>query len=257
MSPVQEKYELILQRVDALLAPEGFKKSGRCFRKRLPQAEVRWSICFQKTRHSTAGEIDFTFEVRAESKERPPWCEDYVPRETWYGGAGRRIGHLMPKKDDAWWEIVDGTSAEVLSAQINEVLISYALPFLKQFQTEQHLSVYHRKLSDSPEWKRNYPVAIDALAYALFDKKDDAEVEKRINNVRHVGKINGADKTVIEATIERVLKTYGPERASLQKQAAARIGFPGFGKLLEIMISKLIWVLIRLIQKLARFFAPK
>src|SRR5882724_9454508 len=146
MSPVQEKYELMLKRVEEALAPEGFRKSGRCFRKRLPNAEVRWSICFQKSRHSSSDAIAFTFEVGVEWKKRPAWYEDDVPLETWYGGAGDRIGQLMPRKNDNWWEIVDGTSAEVLSAQIDEVLISYALPFLKQFETEQSLDAYHRAL---------------------------------------------------------------------------------------------------------------
>jgi len=163
----------------------------------------------------------------------------------------------MPKKEDTWWEIADETSAEVLSAEINEILISCVLPFLKQFQTEQHLDAYHKGLSDSPEWKRNFPVAIDALSYALRDKRDDSEVEKRINNVRHVGKINGVDKAVIEATIERVLKTYGPDKAPLQQKSASRSSFPSPSQLFERTIFKCVHAFLGLIQKVARLFAPK
>jgi len=257
MSPVREKYEAMMQGIDTLLAAEGFRRSGQCFRKNLPEGGVRWSICAQKSRHSTRDFISFTFNVRAERKQRPAWYEDYVPHTTWYGGAGGRIGELMPEENDTWWDIDESTSVSSLSAQINGILSSYVLPFLKKFETEQQLDAYHRQLSDSREWRRNYPVAIDALAYDLVDKKDNAEIEKRINTVRHVGSINGVDKTVVEATIERVLKTYGPDKLPLQKHPASRSGFPGFERLFERLVSKFCLGIIGALRKIAVFFAPK
>src|SRR5262245_43167734 len=124
MSPVQEKFEFVMEQAEKFLAPEGFRRSGKYLRKSLPEGGVRWSLWSQKSRPSTAQAISFTFWVALSGKRRPADCEDDVPHSTWYSGAGGRIGYLMPKKEDTWWDIEEGTSAEFLSDQFNAVLSS-------------------------------------------------------------------------------------------------------------------------------------
>jgi len=209
ISPTQEKYELMMQEVDGLLAAESFRRSGQNFRKRLSEGKVRWSVCFQKNRYSTRDNIGFTINISAEWKRRPAWYQEHMPQTAWYGGAGDRIGFLMPEKNDKWWEMDAETSVASLAAEIRAALQSYVLPFFRRFESEQTLESHTRQLMVSPDWKRNYPIAIESLAYGLVDRVDAAEIEKRVANVRRTGRMNLVSKDVIEATIQRVLKTYG------------------------------------------------
>ncbi|NOS68812.1 MAG: DUF4304 domain-containing protein [Verrucomicrobia bacterium] len=209
MSVTQEKYETLMLEVDTLLKPEGFRRTGQNFRKRLPDGKVRWSIIFEKHRRSTEDEIRFTFYIGAEWNRRPADYEDYMPHTSWYGGAGDRIGYFMPKKEDTWWEIDEGTTAQILSAQIKAIIWSCALPFIRQFETEKDIEDYQRSFWDSPDWQKNYPTAIERLACVLRENRDSSEIAKRIDIVRRLGRSNGVSKDVTEATIQRVLKTYG------------------------------------------------
>jgi hypothetical protein len=47
------------------------------------------------------------------------------------------------------------------------------------------------------------------LAFDLLENKSKPEIEKSVENVRYLGKIYRMDKTAVEETIQRVLKTYG------------------------------------------------
>src|SRR5437763_1239474 len=163
MSPVQEKYEFVVQEAERFLAPEGFHRSKACLRKCQSHAEVRWSLCFEKSRRSTAEHIQFTADVSVQWKRRPAWYEDLEPHTAWYGGAGDRIGFLTPKKNDAWWDIDSGTSAELLSDQFNAVLASCVLPFFRRFQTEQEIESYYRTAAEG-ELRWNYCHQITMLA---------------------------------------------------------------------------------------------
>lgn len=208
MTPAQEKFELLMQEIEKFLVTQGFRRSGKCFRKRMPDGKVRWSIESQRSQYATAEQTTFTFWVHAQWKHRPAWYEDLEPKESWYGGAGGRIGDLMPKKQDTWWEITDRTSIECLSDQINAVFNSSVLPFLRQFQTEQAIKDYLRACANT-SMRKNYPHALTILAFDLLEKKSQLEIEKSVENVRHLGKIYFVDKAVVEAAIQRVLKTYG------------------------------------------------
>jgi Domain of unknown function (DUF4304) len=208
MSPVQQKYEIIVEEAGKFLASEEFRRAGRCFHKLLPPEAVRWSICFQKSRYSTAEKIKFTLEVAAEWKRRPASCEDWEPQSTWYTGIGSRIGYLMPKKEDTWWDIDEGTPAEFLSHQINAVLSSCVLPFFREFLTEQSI-VDHLKACERDTMRRNYPHAITMLEFDLLEKKERVEIERRIRRIRFLGRIQLVNRGVTEATIQRVLTAYG------------------------------------------------
>jgi hypothetical protein len=208
MSPVQEKLEFVMDQAAKFLAPEGFRRSGKYFRKPLPEGGVRWSIWSQKHRRSTADEIRFTFEAAAEWKKRLASYEDDVPRTAWYPGVGCRIGFLTPQQNDTWWEIDEKTSADFLSDQLNAVFASCVLPFLKRLQTEQDIKGHLRGLADG-EMRRNYDHAITLLEFDLEEKKPASEIEERISRIRFLGRLHFLKGEVIETKIERVLKAYG------------------------------------------------
>jgi len=208
MPPAQEKHEFIMQEAATFLAPEGFRRSGRCFHKLLKEAGVRWTICSQKNRYSTAEEVSFTFNISTEWKRRPASSEDWEPQTTWYGGVGGRIGDFMPQKQDTWWTVNQTTSAKPVSDEVNAVLASCVLPFFRQFQTEQDIKNYLRAC-EKDTMRHNYPHAITMLEFDLQEKKGQADIERRIRRIRLLGKVSRVDKAVTEATLQRVLKAYG------------------------------------------------
>jgi hypothetical protein len=211
MPNAQELYEEMLQEVDAFLASEGFKRSGKCFRRRLPDGEVRWSIELQKSRHNKENEVGFTFWIHAEWKHRPASYEDWEPRSTWYGGAGGRIGYILPEKEDTWWKITTGTSPHFIADQLKAVLSSSGLPFLRQFETESDIKKYLREQSSS-SMKHNYPHALSMLNLDILENKPPSEIEDSIKNARRLGRMNGVHKDVIEDAIQRVLNKRMEER---------------------------------------------
>jgi hypothetical protein len=196
-----------MDQAEHFLAQEAFRRSGTYLRRLLTNGQVRWSIWPVKHRRSTKDEISFTFEVAVEWKRRPIEWPD-IPQATWYTGVGQRIGFLMPKKEDTWWDINENTSAELLSDQFNAVLSKCVLPFLQKLCTEQDIRDYLKAAADH-EMKRNYHHTITMLCFDLEEKKPLSEIRKRINRIRFLGKIHLMDKAVTETEIQRVLKTYG------------------------------------------------
>jgi hypothetical protein len=206
MFTVQQKFEFVMDQSEKFLVQQGFSRTGKYIRKLPPGGQVRWSIWPQKHRRNTADEIRFTFEVAAEWKRRPVEWPD-IPKATWYMGVGQRIGFLMPKKEDTWWDIDENTSAEFLSDQFNAVLSNCVLPFFGKLRTEQDIKNYLIAAADG-EMKRNYHHTIAMLGFDLEEKKPPSEIQKRVNRIRFLGKIHLVDKAAREAMIQRVLKAY-------------------------------------------------
>lgn len=203
--------ELALSEIDIFLTAEGFKRSRSSFSKRLPDGKVRWNIELQKSRHNSEIEGSFTFWVHALWKHRPAWYKDWEPKSTWYGGAGGRIGDLLPGKQDTWWKYNEKTSPQSLAAEIREALTAHALPFLHRFESEENIKKYLRDVADG-DMKRNYPHSLTMLNFDILDNKSTAEIEERINRCRYLGKICRVDKTVIDEDIQRVLNKKMEER---------------------------------------------
>jgi len=200
----QEKFELLMQEIGKFFSVEGFRRSGKHFLKLMPDKKLRWNIWPQKSKWNTAEQVEFTFEVYVEWKHRPARSEEWEPKTTWYGAVGNRIGRLMPKNEDTWWQLAEGTSIDFLGDQINGVMSLCVLPFLKQFQTEQEIKNYFRALPID-----NYPIALSMLEFDLTEKKPDSVVEESINTARRLGKSSGVYREVIEADIQRIFKVAG------------------------------------------------
>jgi len=198
MTPAQEKFELLMLEIDKFLSTEGFHRSGNHFLKLIPDNNVRWNIWPQRSKWTTAEQTKFTFEVYTEWKRRWARYEDWQPKATWYGVVGKRIGYLMPKKEDTWWELTEKTSIDFLSDQINGVMSSCVLPFLKQFQTEQDIKTFLRA---SPV--DNYITALAILELDLMEGKPSSEIEESIDKARRLGRRTGQ---VLEAGLQTVAK---------------------------------------------------
>ena len=198
MTPAQEKFELLMLEIDKFLSTEGFHRSGKHFLKRIPDNNVRWNIWSQRSKYTTAEQTKFTFEVYTEWKHRWARYEDWQPKATWYGVVGNRIGYLMPKKEDTWWELTEETSIGLLSDQIIGVMSSCVLPFLKQFQTEQDIRTFLRACPVD-----NYITALTILELDLMEGKPSSEIEESIDRARRLGRTTGQ---VLEAGLQTVVK---------------------------------------------------
>jgi hypothetical protein len=237
MTPAQEKFESLMQEVGKFLSTEGFHRSGKSFLKPMPDKKVRWNIWPQRSKWNTAEECEFTFEVYAEWKHRWARCEDWETKTTWYGVVGNRIGSLMPQKQDAWWELKEGTSISFLSDRINGVMSSCALPFLKQFQTEPDVRNYLRACPVS-----SYLEALNRLELDLMEGKRGSQIEGSIREARRLGRTSGQ---AIEAGIQTVANVFkrlmGKKASSEMEQSFDKTGSPGVhNEVVEAAIQRIL-----------------
>jgi hypothetical protein len=251
MTPAQEKFELLTQEIDRFLLTQGFHRSGKHFLRGMPDKTVRWNIWSQRSKYTSAEQTKFTFNVWTEWKHLWARCEDWeVTKGTWHGVVGNRIGLLMPKKEDTWWELTEGTSIDFLSDQINGVMSTCVLPFLKRLQTEQDIKNYLRACPVD-----NYITALAILELDLMDGKPGPEIEEGISRARRLGRTSGqaiedgvqfvvkalkrfmgrkarsemeeiidkgrpfgVSNEVVETKIQRILKAYGRENTAEKKK---------------------------------------
>lgn len=125
------------------IAPElrqmGFKGSGQSFT--LP-SETHWVLLgFQKSRASNAKDVLFTVNVTVVSKRA--WVEarsdrSYVPERPsaniFYGPFAwqRRIGDLLPDRQDRWWTVDTRVSMESVKVEVVDAIRTYALPAIER-----------------------------------------------------------------------------------------------------------------------------
>ena len=97
-------------------------------------------VGFQKSAYSDAEHIKFTINVLVVSCQE--WDEirashSYYPERPtagthWAAGAQARIGSLMPKGEDYWWDLYPSTSTDELSTDVLGAIRDYALPWMRQ-----------------------------------------------------------------------------------------------------------------------------
>jgi hypothetical protein len=124
------------------IAPElrriGFKGSGQSFS--LPSDENWVLLGFQKMMSSNSQAVRFTVNVTAFPKQA--WAEerqarDFLPERpspnTWYGYNlwQRRIGHLLPDRQDHWWLVTPGRSTESVAGEVLDAIHTYVLPAIE------------------------------------------------------------------------------------------------------------------------------
>jgi len=134
----KEITKTILEQLDALLEPEGFKKKGLTFFQ--DHGDVVHLIGMQKSLGSTDREIKVTTNlgvwiralapIRA-GKPDPPRLSDAHWRQ--------RIGTLLPERTDKWWSADSPANAKTVSISIVEALSKYGLPALHNLGTTDAL----------------------------------------------------------------------------------------------------------------------
>jgi hypothetical protein len=139
----QEQFaELIRKHVAPALRQLGFKGSGQVYV--LPDDAAWILVGFQRSVSSNRARIRFTInltvankqkwaDLRAQSKD---WSDPYPERpapSTFYGKGiwQRRIGDLLPRHADHWWELQPDTDLREIALDVFESVRDFGLPALR------------------------------------------------------------------------------------------------------------------------------
>ena len=151
----QETFKrFVTDELGAVLKGNGFRKKGFTFHRR--SADTCGVIQLQKSRHSTASSISFTINVSVFSERVQRvlsalmWMPEVVdvPMEA-ACHVRRRIGSLMPQRQDPWWTIGDVVQASELGAVIRLALEDHAFPFLDALSSDAGVRSYLAQHRDS------------------------------------------------------------------------------------------------------------
>jgi hypothetical protein len=118
----------------------GFKGSGQSYE--LPSPGYWAMIGFQKSSFSDAKSVRFTVNVLVVSRtawatrrETHAWLPAKPTANTGWGHFPsiwqRRLGELLPARQDMWWDIAAGIATERLAETIIGAITDYALPAMK------------------------------------------------------------------------------------------------------------------------------
>jgi hypothetical protein len=134
-----DKYKSLLLEVNSNLKSLGYKKSGATFYYR--KDNNLGIIEFQKSRSNTAAASLFTINLgiysgslqvfdRIDLKSKPTISDCH-----WR----KRIGYLLPQKQDYWWQIDDNTSLTGLITEITNILKELAIPEIQKYIADESL----------------------------------------------------------------------------------------------------------------------
>lgn len=130
----------LLEVIAQVLAAEGFARQGQTFHRR--QGKNWQVINFQKSVASSADRVVFTINLGIASArlsaffggkdtKRKPKSDDCQWR--------KRIGQLLPERQDVWWTIDASASVEGLILEILAAISRYALPALERYASDEAL----------------------------------------------------------------------------------------------------------------------
>lgn len=129
---------MLREHVAPALRRAGFKGSGQRFE--LPSESVWRILGFQKSTASDASRVKFTVNVTV--VDRAAWAQARLartflperPSANVRQGVGwmSRIGKLMPRRDDHWWEIRADEPVEPRAAEVVSAITGYAVPAMEE-----------------------------------------------------------------------------------------------------------------------------
>ncbi len=137
---VQEKRSFIFDKIADFLKDDDFKKRGNHFFKR--NGEIGYCVNIQNDKWNDAMHIRFTLNLGIYTERFWLECEDFkntgiiptFPKE-YECAIRKRIGNLLPVKEDKWYCITSGTDVMKLWSKIERDLTEYILPFFARYNT--------------------------------------------------------------------------------------------------------------------------
>jgi hypothetical protein len=135
-----EQYKLLIAAISNVLKARGFTKAGTTF---YLFKENNWGVInFQKSKSATAQAASFTINLGVMSSAVNK-ADSYRPvqgkPQVYDCHMQKRIGDLLPARRDHWWQIEEGTSLPQLTAEIEGVLTTLAIPEIERYITDESL----------------------------------------------------------------------------------------------------------------------
>ncbi len=129
---VHQLFSRLVQAVAETLKPHGYKRQGQVFR---ALANGNCGIIgFQRSVTDTRDAIRFTMnlgivcgdlcDLAATPLEKSQIADAHV---------SRRVGFLLPERQDKWWEVNTSTDCHQLSQEISNLISNMAVPYINQF----------------------------------------------------------------------------------------------------------------------------
>ena len=116
----------------ARLAPLGFRRRVRVMR--MVVGAHCGIVEFQRSAKSSNQQIFFTVNVGVVYGELlGPGPSELDRAQIADAHVRQRIGMIMPGRSDRWWEINQSTDIGALKREVSEVVIEYALPFVRRY----------------------------------------------------------------------------------------------------------------------------
>ena len=137
MKPSSELFNHLIKKVEPLIKGEGFSKRGTVF---YSKNSGNWEIIeFQKSQSGDVDTVAFTINLAIASiklmKFFDPDRQMTLPERDerhW----DKRIGLLLPSREDKWWVLSNKNSMDEVVNVISSYLIILVIPELKKFSSD-------------------------------------------------------------------------------------------------------------------------
>ena len=183
MSEIAKQIDAIIK---AHLAPAlrglGFKKKGRNFRR--PVSDATQVINVQASMSNVGTEGKFTVNLGLYFPAAAPFVCRYQEVEdptVLDCPVSKRIGPLMPERQDFWWSVGSATDLDSLSRAVTISVEQYAVPWLDRFSL--------LKEAAAGDLRRGEPIGQAALLFAAGDRA--AAVRLMTSSIQRSERVTG------------------------------------------------------------------
>jgi hypothetical protein len=129
---LQQAFAYVVSQAGAAAASQGYVRRGVTLRKVVDgNAAI---INFQRSRWNSADGVSFTINLSVVcGLLLDPNRSSIKSAKEYEGHLRRRIGWFLPGQKDKWWEITSTTKIDVLSAEIADLVLQVAVPYLSRY----------------------------------------------------------------------------------------------------------------------------
>lgn len=139
-----EAFKKIISQLGLILKPYNFKLKGSTF---YLFKDDNWGLVeFQKSKSSTSESVTFTINLGTCSnllrkiKERDLKVKPIIAECDWK----KRIGFLLPAKNDHWWTIDKNTNLTKLTEEISSIIKDQIIPEIMNYIRDEQLEKHWR-----------------------------------------------------------------------------------------------------------------
>lgn len=125
---VQEAFKRVVDAAAVPLKRAGFARRDKTFRK--ISGENVAIVEFQRSMSNTAEKLRFTVNLAIVCYSLQLFERPLEKAHSYDGQLVERIGWLLPKREDKWWELTAAANVELIAAEVSRLVEEKAIPFL-------------------------------------------------------------------------------------------------------------------------------